>query len=251
MILITNDDGYRARGLKKLSDLMRQIGDVVVISTEVVMSAKGHSITTNDPLRLTLLEEEQGYKSYVINGTPVDCVKMGYQVVMDNKPDLVVSGINHGSNASVNVVYSGTMAAVVEACMDGIQAIGFSLNSYSSDADFSHVDDYVLKITRDVLENGLPQGVCLNVNIPKRGIEPIRGIKVCRQARAKWIEAFDVRQDPHGKNYYWLTGEFVLDDNADDADCISLEDNYVTVVPTQYDWTAYTALATMKRLENI
>ena len=180
LILITNDDGFQAKGLRKLISLMKPLGEVTVVSTDKVMSAKGHSITTTPTLSATLVDSAPGYKEYVCNGTPVDCVKIGYQKLMDRMPDIVVSGINHGTNASTNVIYSGTMAAVIEACMDGIKAVGFSLDSYDLDADFDHLDDHIVAITKKVLEEGLPDGVCLNVNFPIRGDEPIKGIKICR-----------------------------------------------------------------------
>ena len=251
LILVTNDDGYRAKGLRKLVSLMRPLGDVVVISTEQVMSAKGHSITTTPTLRAELLEEAAGYQAYVCNGTPVDCVKMGYQWLLDRMPDLVVSGINHGSNASSNVVYSGTMAAAIEACMDGIPAIGFSLDSYDLDADFDHLDDYITAITKEVLRSGLPQGVCLNVNFPVRQDEPIKGLKICRQAKAKWTEVYTECQNESGENCLRLGGKFVYEDSGDDTDYFALQNNYVSLTPTHFDLTARQYLDKMDRFVNI
>jgi 5''/3''-nucleotidase SurE len=251
LILITNDDNYRAKGLHKLASLMKSLGDVVVISTEKTMSAKGHSITTSDPIRVKQVNQSEGYKEYICNGTPVDCVKIGYQRILERKPDLVVSGVNHGSNASVNVVYSGTMGAVVEACMDGIPAIGFSLDCYDADADFDHLDEYIIQITKKVLDEGLPHGVCLNINFPVRSEEPIKGIKVCRQAKALWSEAFEERTDPHGGKYYWLTGDFICQDTGDDTDYSALQNNYISLVPTQYDWTAKKFMNDFKKYEQI
>ncbi|MBU2466445.1 MAG: 5'/3'-nucleotidase SurE, partial [Bacteroidetes bacterium] len=182
------------------------------------------------------------YEEYVCNGTPVDCVKLGTQVVLHAKPDLLVSGINHGSNASINVIYSGTMAAVLEACIDGIPAVGYSLLDYNLDADFDHVDDFVVKIAQKVLAEGLPEGVCLNVNLPAMSDNKIKGVKVCRQSHARWVEEFDSRQDPRGGKYHWLTGKFENDDLAEDTDQHALENNYVSVVPVHFDMTAYKAL---------
>ncbi len=249
-ILVTNDDGYLAKGLRRLADLMRQLGKVVVVSTEQVKSAQGHSMTINEPLRLRLLEQSDDFEMYVLNGCPVDCAKVGFQMILDEYPALLVSGINHGSNASTNVIYSGTMAAVVEACMDGIPAIGFSLEDYSHDAYFDHADSYILDITKRVLRDGLPKGVCLNVNFPKYSEEnPIKGVKLCRQATARWKEIFDKRRDPHGREYFWIGGEFIVEDDGTDTDVYALKNNYVSVVPTQYDWTAYDAMKQLKNFE--
>ncbi|MDD3636018.1 MAG: 5'/3'-nucleotidase SurE [Bacteroidales bacterium] len=246
VILITNDDSYSAAGIRKLISLMRPLGKVVVVASEHVMSGMGHAITIKTPLRMKRVALETDYEEYVCNGTPVDCVKLGTQVVLKSKPDLVVSGINHGSNASINVIYSGTMAAVLEACIDGIPAIGFSLLEYSMDADFSHVDEYVTKITRQVLKNGLPSGVCLNVNIPAVSVQKPKGIKVCRQSHARWVEEFDSRMDPRGTDYHWLTGQFENDDLDEDTDQFALENNFVSIVPVQYDLTAYHAINSLK-----
>jgi 5'-nucleotidase len=239
LILVTNDDGYYAPGIRKLIAIMRKIGKVVVVASDQAMSGMGHAITIKTPLRLKTVCKESDYEEYICNGTPVDCIKLGEQVVIKGKPDLVVSGINHGSNASINVIYSGTMAAVLEACIDGIPAIGFSLNDYSHDADFSHVDSYIEKITLKVIEQGLPEGVCLNVNLPAKSEEPIKGICVSRQAHARWVEEFDSRHDPRGAEYHWLTGRFANDDKSLDTDQYALDNNYVSVVPVHYDLTAH------------
>lgn len=251
LILITNDDGYKAKGLRKLISLMEPLGELVVISTEQVMSAKGHSITTTPDLRASLIEERPGFREYLCNGTPVDCVKIGYQWLLDTKPDLVVSGINHGSNASTNVIYSGTMAAAIEACMDGIDAIGFSLDCYDADADFDHLDEYIVAITREVLEKGLPKGVCLNVNFPKRSQQAFQGVKVCRQARGQWIEAYNQCEGEHGGTCLKLGGSFIYDDSGDDNDYYALQHNYVSIVPTHFDLTATQYMDTMRRFEKV
>lgn len=250
-ILITNDDGWQAKGLKKLTAVMRTIGDVVVVSTEKVMSAQGHSITMRDPLTLRQTVAEEGYLEFVCNGTPVDCVKLGYQCGIAPKPDVIVSGINHGTNASVNLVYSGTMAAVVEACMDGYPAIGFSLDCYDADADFDHLDPYIIAITRKVLAEGLPKDICLNVNFPKRSDEPIRGIRVCRQARGQWTEKYASIDNPDGtKTFQVCSGEFLCDD-TDDTDVAATAHNFVSIQPVHFDWTAYHQIGKMKSYELI
>lgn len=245
-ILITNDDGYFAPGLRKLIEIMRKLGRVVVVASDQAMSAMGHAITIKTPLRIKTVTKTPDYEEYICNGTPVDCVKLGETVVLNGKPDILVSGINHGSNASVNVIYSGTMAAVIEGCIDGIPSIGFSLNDYSLDADFSHVEEAIIAITKEVLEKGLPQGICLNVNLPANSNEAFKGIKICRQAKARWEEGLDSRNDPSGKDYHWLTGRFQLYDNGEDTDQWALDNNYVAVVPVHYDMTAYEFMDKLK-----
>lgn len=249
LILVTNDDGYQAKGLRKLIALMRTLGDVIAIAPNQVMSAKGHSITTTPTLSPLLVEDSPGYREFVLNGTPVDCVKVGYQWILKRQPDIVVSGINHGSNASANVVYSGTMGAAIEACMDGINAIGFSLDSYDADADFDHLDPYIIAITKEVLAHGLPEGICLNVNFPARSDEPIKGLKVCRQGKAKWIESYGRNQDGGDDDFLKWGGEFIYEDYGDDTDYEALKNNYITLVPTQYDLTARQYLKAMGRFE--
>jgi 5'-nucleotidase len=249
-ILVTNDDGYLAKGLQTLASLMRQIGKVVVVTTEEVKSAQSHSMTINEPLRVRTLEKHDDFEMYVLNGCPVDSAKVGFQMLMDEYPDILVSGINHGSNASTNVIYSGTMAAVVEACMDGIPAVGFSVEDYSHDANFEHIEKYILDITRRVLKEGLPKGVCLNVNFPKYSEgNPIKGVKICRQAKARWKEIFDKRKDPHGREYFWIGGDFIVEDEGTDTDIYALKNNYASIVPTQYDWTAYDVMNELKKFE--
>ena len=242
LIMIANDDGYRAKGFHKLIDLMRNIGEVIAISTEKPMSGQSHSITNHDPLRVYLADNDINYKLYVCNGRPVDCIKIGYRFTDGRMPDLMVSGINHGSNASTNVMYSGTMGAALEACMDGVPAIGFSVLDFSSDAEFDHVGKYVDDIAYKVLKHGLPKGVCLNVNMPKMSEESIKGIKVCRQAKGRWDQTFEHRVDPFGRDYYWLTGKFIEEDISEDTDLYALKNNYISVVPTMYDMTAYSSI---------
>lgn len=246
LILVTNDDGIKAPGLRTLIGIMRKLGDVVVVASERVMSGMAHAVTIQTPLMPRLIKEEPGYKEYITNGTPTDNVKLGKHTLLEEAPDLVVSGINHGSNASINIIYSGTMAAALEASIDGIPAIGFSLLDYMPDADFSHVEEWVVKITNQVLENGLPEGVCLNVNIPRVSEKPIEGIRVCYQAKARWVEEFEERKDPYGRTYYWLGGQFVNGDERHDTDEKALAQNYVSVVPVQHDFTAHKFVKAMK-----
>ena len=246
LILITNDDGYKAIGYRRLIELMLPLGDVVAISTLESTSAMGHAVTMNVPLRLNKVAEEDGFTEYISNGTPADNIKLGKHLLLERMPDLVVTGINHGSNAAVNIIYSGTMAAALEAAMDGIPAIGFSLAEYGHHPDFSHVDEFVLKITKKVMSDGLPKGVALNVNIPEKSEEPVKGIKVARQADATWKETYEKRTDPFGRTYYWMSGVFLDGDQRPDTDEKALKENYVAVVPVQFDFTAHQLLDKLK-----
>ena len=251
LILITNDDGHAAKGLRKLVALMRPLGDVVLISTDEVMSAQSHSCSIRERLYVRPVRREEGFVEYRCNGTPVDVVKLGYQKLCPKRPDLVVSGINHGMNAASTVVYSGTIGAVVEACMNGLTAIGFSLFSLDPDADFDHLDAYVIEITKKVLNEGLPKGVCLNVNFPKRSETPLQGIQVCRQAACRWVEYFEPHLDENGVTYYDLDGTFESDDITPGTDLWALGHNYVSLVPTGFDWTAHHCLKAMRAFEKI
>lgn len=248
LILVTNDDGITAPGLRFLIRQMIEIGEVVVVAPEGPQSGMGHAITINATLRCDEITVNDGpQRDFSCSGTPVDCVKMAVNVVLDRRPDLIVSGINHGSNASINVIYSGTMSAAVEGALEGIPSVGFSLLDYSWDADFSHAEQPIRTIIREVMSNGLPKGTCLNVNIPKHSTEPIRGIKVCRQADANWTEEFDRREDPRGRSYYWLTGRFEVFDKGEDTDEWALAHNYVSVVPIETDFTAHHFMGELNR----
>lgn len=240
-ILVVNDDGITAPGIKVLIEEMKKLGDVVVVAPEGAQSGMGHAITIGKPLRIDqvhILEDTEMYKT---TGTPVDCVKLAVnKIFKGKKPDICVSGINHGLNNSINVLYSGTMSAAVEGAIEGIPSIGFSYDDFSSDADFSKCRPYVKAITEQVLQNGLTPNTLLNVNFPN--VEKIKGIKICRQANAKWAEEFDERLDPYNRNYYWLTGEFKLMDRGEDTDSWALNHGYVSIVPVQFDMTAHHAI---------
>jgi len=245
LILVVNDDGINAPGIRKLISIMNEFGDVVVVAPDSPQSGKGHAITLESIIKCDKINIDDGPQDeYSCSGTPVDCVKLALNKLLKRKPDLCVSGINHGSNSSINVIYSGTMSAALEAALGGVPSIGFSLLDYSLEADFSESEKFIKKITKSVLDNGLPSGISLNVNIPKsvKG-KKINGIKICRQAKAKWIEEFDKRQDPKNNTYYWLTGKFVNSDNGEDTDERALENHYVSVVPIQFDLTAYQAIS--------
>ncbi len=240
LILVTNDDGINAPGIRKLIHWMNAIGDVVVVAPDSPQSGKGHAITVDSTLSFNKIVVDDGPQvEYKCSGTPADCVKIAVREILDRKPDLCVSGVNHGSNSSISVIYSGTMSAAIEAGVEGIPAIGFSLLDYSWDASFDHIGEYLKAIVNQVLENKLPDGIVLNANFPKLSEEEIKGIKVCRQAKGNWVEQFDKRVSPAGKEYYWLSGEFELQDRGEDTDEWALSNNYVSVVPVQFDLTAH------------
>ena len=238
LILVTNDDGITAPGIRTLIKVMNQIGDVVVIAPDSPQSGKGHAITIDSILTCVPVTIEEGEQlEYSCSGTPADCVKIAVNEILNKKPTLCVSGINHGSNASINVVYSGTMSAAVEAGIEGIPAIGFSLLDYSWNANFSILEDYIKKIALKVLKEGLPDGIVLNVNFPKT--TEFKGIKISRQARANYTEEFDKRSNPQGKEYFWLTGELENLDKGEDTDLSALEKDYISITPVQFDLTAH------------
>ncbi|WP_394352494.1 5'/3'-nucleotidase SurE [Flavobacterium silvaticum] len=243
LILITNDDGITAPGIRALISVMQQLGDIIVVAPDGPQSGTGHAITINNTLHLEKISKpDAAFEEYACSGTPVDCVKFAVSEIIKGKPDLCVSGINHGSNSSINVIYSGTMSAAVEAGIEGIPSIGFSLQDFDWNADFDAITPFVKEIASKVLETGLPEGTILNVNFPKLKREDIKGVKICRQAKAIWLETFDKRKTPMGRDYYWLTGEFKNLDNGEDTDEWALKNGYVSIVPVQFDLTAYHAM---------
>ena len=243
-ILVVNDDGITAHGIKALIEVMQQIGRVVVVAPDSPQSGMGHAITIGKPIRLDKVDIYKDVEMYRCSGTPVDCVKIAVnRIFKGQKPDLCVSGINHGLNNSINVLYSGTMSAAVEGAIESIPSIGFSLDDYTLQADFSHCLKFVKEIALQVLTHGLPPATLLNVNFPNT--DNIKGIKICRQANAKWAEEFDERFDPYKRPYYWLTGVFQLNDGGEDTDVWALENNYASVVPVQFDMTAHHAIQTL------
>lgn len=250
LILVSNDDGITAPGIRALVEVMSKIGDVVVVAPDSPQSGMGHAITINKPLRLDKTDYfGPEIPAYQCSGTPADCVKLAIDKILPRRPDLLVSGINHGSNSSINIIYSGTMSAAVEGAIDGIKAIGFSLLNYSFDADFSASKIVVKQVAEMVLQHGLPEGVLLNVNIPNLQVEALKGIKICRQARAKWVEEFDERTDPNQRKYYWLTGKFENFDHGEDTDEWALKHGYASVVPCQFDLTAHHAMGLLNSWE--
>lgn len=239
LILVVNDDGITAPGIRALVDMVKPFGKVVVVAPEKPQSGQGHAITLHKPLRLKKSDFFKDVEAYACSGTPVDCVKLAVDKVLHRLPDLCVSGINHGSNSSINIIYSGTMSAAVEAALENIPSIGFSLCDHSHEADFSASVKFGTKIVKQVMENGLAPATLLNVNIPNLPAEAIKGIKISRQAIATWEEEYDERTDPSGKKYYWLTGKFVNHDKGEDTDEWALNNGYISVVPVQYDLTAH------------
>lgn len=244
LILITNDDGIDAKGITVLTALMMQIGDVIVVAPDGGRSGQSNAITVTHPIRFTKIQEREGLIRYSCTGTPTDCVKLALNEILPKKPDILVSGINHGSNAAINVIYSGTMGAVFEGCENGISSVGFSITNHASDADFSFFEPHILDITRKVLKNGLPYGVCLNVNAPSN---EINGVKITRQTKGYWTKEFERRNDPRGGFYFWMTGYFKNEEpDAEDSDEWALSNDYVSIVPTKIDMTAYDEMNRLK-----
>ena len=251
LILVTNDDGVNAPGIRTLISVMKEIGDVFVVAPDSPQSGMGHAITINSTLHTSRITSKNSKTvEYSCSGTPADCVKLAINELMPRKPDLCVSGINHGSNSSINVIYSGTMSAAIEAGIEGIPAIGFSLCDFSWEANFASAKPYIQQIIKESLSKGIPSGVVLNVNIPKiTEHTPIKGIKVSRQAKGNWKEKFDKRTSPMGRDYYWLTGVFDLQDKGEDTDQWALDHGYISLVPTQFDLTAHHAIQNINTWE--
>ena len=240
IILVTNDDGITAPGIKNLVEAAKGLGKVVVVAPDKAQSGMGHAITIGTPLRMDRVHLFGDIEAWQISGTPVDCVKLAVDKILHRKPDICISGINHGANHSINVIYSGTMSAAMEASIESIPSIGFSLLDYRFEADFTAATFYANKIIKTILSKKLDKHLLLNVNFPAVPLQEIKGIKICKQAYAKYKEEFDERIDPHGKKYYWLTGEFINFDKDKDTDVWALQHNYVSVVPVQFDLTNYT-----------
>lgn len=238
LILLSNDDGVAAKGIQELIKALRPVANLVVVAPSGPRSGASGAITSEVPLKCRMIRREPGLSVYECSGTPVDCVKLALHTIVPRKPDLVVGGINHGDNSSVNVHYSGTMGVVIEGCLKGIPSIGFSLCNHAADADFSFTLPYVRRITEEVLQHGLPVGICLNVNFPNDSV--LKGVRICRQTKGVWINEFQQAVHPRGGHYYWLTGEYRNDEpEAEDSDHWALDHGYVAVTPTKIDVTAY------------
>jgi 5'-nucleotidase len=247
LILVSNDDGYYAKGLSKLIDIVKPYGDIVVVAPKSSESGMSHAISIKNPVRVEKIKEYDNVKIYACDGTPVDCVKIAISKILDRKPDFVVSGINHGSNSSISVIYSGTMGAAVEGCLNGIPSVGFSLLSHAKDADFTLAGMVAENIFNTILKKGLPEGTCLNVNVPVIMPDDFMGIKVCRQTKGVWKEEYDKRTDPHGGEYFWLTGSFKNHEiEATDTDEWALNNNFAAIVPVKVDLTSYKAMEEIK-----
>lgn len=248
IILVTNDDGVMAPGINNLVEAVLGLGKIVVVAPDKPQSGMGHAITIGSPLRLQQVQLPSGVEAWACSGTPVDCVKLAVDKILHRKPDICISGINHGANHSINVIYSGTMSAAIEASIENIPSIGFSLLDYSMEADFSGARKYARQIVTELLKRKNDKHLCLNVNFPAVDESLIKGIKVCRQAYAKYEEDFDERKDPNGKKYYWLTGAFVNFDKGRDTDVWALANNYVSVVPVQFDLTHYVLKTKLEKI---
>lgn len=247
LILISNDDSIDAKGIRFLVDCVKDLGDVYVVAPDEPRSGQSSAISVNTAMRVTSHPDYNGAKMFSVNGTPVDCVKLSMHHVLPRRPDIMLAGVNHGSNAGNSVIYSGTMGAVMEAAMVGVPAVGYSLLSHSDDADFSECAPYIEKITSSVLRGGLPEGVCLNVNFPAD--VAIKGMKIVRSAKSHWTEEYKEYLDPHGHPFYWLTGSLVNEEpESDETDLFWLDKEYATVVPTAVDQNATDAAATVKEL---
>jgi len=249
LVLVTNDDGINAPGLRTLINIVKELARVVVVAPENSHSGMGHAVTLTQPIRLRKILETESITEYACTGTPVDCVKLAINNLLDEKPALIVSGINHGANSSVNIIYSGTMAAAIEGALADINAIGFSLLDFSYKADFSPGVPYIKSIIQNMLSAEYNHGCCLNVNIPSVPASDIKGIKVCRQSKGQWIEEFVQRTDPHNHEYYWLTGTFHKKEDSPDTDLWALDNNYISIVPVTLDYTNHEQLHLFKNLE--
>ena len=246
LILITNDDGITSKGIFELVSAVKDLGEIIVVAPDGPQSGKGHAITVGETLRVKKNQIFKDIEAYECSGTPADCVKLAkHQILKGRRVDLVLSGVNHGSNTSISVLYSGTMGAAIEAAIEGTPAIGFSLCDYNPKGVFSHGIPFITKIVKEVLSKGLPKNIALNVNIPAISDEQIKGIKICRQADTRWQEDFDLRVDPYGRDYYWMVGNLINNDKGQDHDEWAIKNNYISMVPCQFDLTSYEAINQM------
>lgn len=249
LILVTNDDGYMAKGINELISLLKPYGEIVVVAPEKSVSGMSHAITISKPMRIKTVSKAEGLTIYKVNGTPADCIKLALNKIVNRRPNLVVSGINHGTNSSISVMYSGTMGGALEATLSGLPSVGISLDDHSEDADFSVTLKNVEPIITEVLKNGLPANTSLNINFPKCLAAEFKGVKVCRQAKGIWKEEYEKRTDPYGGTYYWLTGHFQnLEKESTDTDIWALNKNYASIVPVKTDLTNHEAISELNYL---
>lgn len=252
LILVTNDDGMFAPGICRLVEIARDFGEVIVVAPNSPQSAKGHAVTLADPIRLNKVNVFDPIEAYECSGTPVDCVKLAKNVLLKHRRiDLCISGINHGSNASINILYSGTMSAAMEASIEGIDSIGFSLEDYSLHANFDPATPWIRMIIDYVLRHGLTDSKLLNVNIPHPSLGPIRGMKLCRQAEGRWQEEFVEGVDPRGEKFYWMTGNFASEDTGPGTDISALREGFISIVPSLHDLTHHRAIGGLKAIEQV
>ena len=246
LILISNDDGYYAKGINDLVEMVRDFGDVLVVAPDGARSGASLSITSREPVRIRKIHEEDGLQIYSCTGSPCDCVKIAFEKLIDGRPDLILAGINHGDNAAVNAHYSGTMAVATEGTLKRVPSIGLSSCKLEADADFSAMRPYVRSLVEDVLNTGLPKDVCLNVNFP--ALEEFKGMKICRMGTGDWVNEWDERIDPRGRSYFWLTGDFVGYDEEDEStDRGAMNNGYVAITPIQLDCTAYSVMEELRQ----
>ncbi len=245
-ILVTNDDGIESRGIHALVHAMRRLGDVIVIAPDRQQSAVGHALTVASPLRATPFSRDGEVIGWAINGTPADCVKLGVSTLMEQRPDMIISGINHGSNTSVNAIYSGTVSAATEGTLMGIPSMAVSLATFDESADMSLAAEVAYEVASRLLSLDLPLGTLLNVNVPPIPREDYKGLRVTRQGHSEWKDRYDVRLDPHGKPYYWLTGDFVTVTELEDADDIVVANGWASITPLHYELTNFNILETLR-----
>jgi 5'-nucleotidase len=248
-ILVTNDDGIDSPGIFALVKALKKIGDIIVVAPDRQQSAVGHALTVSDPLRVTSFHRNGEMFGYAINGTPSDCVKLACSALLDFKPSLVVSGINHGQNTSINVLYSGTVSAATEGMLRGISSIAVSLSSYSLNSDCTVAAEYATEISKRILETGLPKGILLNVNVPTLPKNEIKGIKYTHQSKSVWEDFYEKRTDPFGRDYYWFSGEYITPDDDPDSDDSAIRDGYVSITPLHFQFTEYNFLENLKNSE--
>jgi len=247
-ILISNDDGVHAKGLAELTKAALQFARVMVVAPEKGESGMSHAITMTTPLRVKKIKEAEDLVIYTVNGTPADCIKLSLNRLVDRKPDLILSGVNHGTNSSISVIYSGTLGAAREGCLNGIPSVGLSFLSHDHKTDFSCVNHFLPRIIKAALDNAIAEQTLLNVNFPNIPIEEVKGIKICKQTKGAWKEIYDQRQDPHGGTYYWLTGTFEnLEEESEETDEWALANGYISMVPVQIDSTSYPELERLKK----
>lgn len=246
LILVCNDDGIFSQGIRALAEVADEFGDVEIVAPDRQQSAVGHAITVSTPLRSRAFQIDGRFSGQAVNGTPADCIKLAHNQLLKRKPDLIVSGINHGSNAGINILYSGTVSAATEGTILGYPSIAVSCTDFDEDADLKGAQDAARKVIGYVLNHGLSRGVTLNLNIPAG---PLKGVKWTRQANSRYVEEFEGRIDPHNNSYYWLTGKFQNLEENDDNDISVLESGFASLTPMQYDLTSYSLLRELEKIQ--